>query len=52
MFDGTIWIFGDVKHVSDLKSNLFSLSTLNSKRINFSMKVELRKFLGENLSPF
>ena len=40
MFDGTIWNFGDVRHVPDLKRNLNSLSTLDSKGTNFSLKVE------------
>ena len=31
MFDGTIWNFGDVRYVPDLKRNLISLSNLDSK---------------------
>ena len=31
MFDGIIRTLGDVKHVPDLKRNIISLSTLNSK---------------------
>lgn len=33
MFDGVIRIFGDVRHVPDLKKDLISLSTLYSKRV-------------------
>ena len=35
MFDGTIRTFGDVRHVPDLKRNLISLSTLDSKGYKF-----------------
>ena len=36
MFDGVVHTIGDVRHVPDLKRNLISLSTLNSKRYKYT----------------
>ena len=36
MFDGTIRMLANVKHVLDLKSNLISLSTLDSKGYKYT----------------
>ncbi|KAL6347533.1 hypothetical protein AAG906_026057 [Vitis piasezkii] len=35
MFDGVVRTLGDVKHVSDVKRNLISLSTLDSKEYKY-----------------
>ena len=44
-FDGTIRTFGNVRHVPNLKRNLISLSTLDSKGYKFFSEHGVLKFL-------
>ena len=43
MFDGVVCTLGDVKHVPDLKRNLISLSTLDSKGYKYTGEGEVLK---------
>lgn len=40
MFDGIVRRLGNMRHVLDLKTNLISFSTLNSKVTNTLVKME------------
>ena len=49
MFDGVTRILSDVRHVPDLKRNLISLSTLDSKVYKYTSEGKVLKIIKVSL---